>query len=62
MDFEHMLLQQPLPFDEVEAARKIKRIGEGEELWTIFLAIAYGIILGKREERAHRAGRRNENA
>ena len=62
MDFEQMLLKQPTPFDEVEAARKIKRIGEGEELWTIILAIAYGVILGKGEERARRAGRRSENA
>lgn len=57
MSLEELLLQQPLPFQEMDAAKIIARAGDGNIAFSIIIAMAYGIILGKREERAKRKGK-----
>ena len=54
MDLKSLILYQYPEIGELQAAREIASMGKGEILWAINLAMAYGVILGKRRERARR--------
>lgn len=57
MSINQLLVLQPLPFCEREAAEAIIEEGEHNLYFSVSLAIAYGIIFGKRQERAKRKGK-----
>lgn len=55
MGVKKLIMKQTAPNIEYEVIKEIRQLGEGDSVWTIVLAISYGIILGKREERKKKA-------
>ena len=60
MSIDQVLRYNPLPTCEMEAAEAIKAAGESNPYFAIIIAIAYGVILGKRQERARRKGKHHD--
>lgn len=55
MKVADLILFQPIPDVKHTAVYEIQKLGEGDTIWMINLAISYGIILGKRELRKKKA-------
>ena len=61
MSIDQVLRYNPLPTCEMEAAEAIKAAaGESDPYFAIIIAIAYGVILGKRQDRARRKGKHHD--
>lgn len=54
MNIEQLLNYQQMPWDELATLKKFIPTDPGEWLWPISYAYLYGLIMGKREERARR--------
>ncbi len=55
MSLEKFILLQPIPSEaEREAVLTIMKSADGNVFFAILAAIAYGIAIGKRQERARR--------
>ena len=57
MNIEQLLNYQQMPWDELATLKKFIPTEPGEWLWPISYAYLYGLIMGKREERARRKKR-----
>ena len=55
MKVADLILFQPIPDVKHTAVYEIQKLGEGDTIWMINLAISHGIILGKRELRKKKA-------
>ena len=60
MKLEKLLGHQPAGFKYMDAAKKIWAYGRYEPLYALTVAIGYGVILGKRMERARRKAAQKE--
>lgn len=54
MNIEQLLNYQTMPWDELATLKLLAPKEPGEWIWPMSCAYLYGLIMGKREERARR--------